>query len=170
MFGHSGGGFTTAETMLADQRISAGADLDGSMAYSQSARDFGRAADEGLDRPFLLMSAGDHSLDTDASWQQFRGYRCGPLCQVHLPDGEHFSYTDYQILLPQLGGAAAAFVGTIDPAHSGRTSQCEKCGKRETEAGCLLACGSYYRQQLGSRTTQSAASASRWTRWMTLMP
>lgn len=118
MFGHSGGGFTTAETMLADQRIRAGADLDGSMAYSQSARDFGRAANEGLDRPFLLMSAGDHSLDTDASWQQFLGHHRGPLCRVHLPDGEHFSYTDYQILLPQLGGAAAAFVGAVDPAHS----------------------------------------------------
>ncbi|MFI5720611.1 alpha/beta hydrolase family protein [Nocardia sp. NPDC051750] len=118
MFGHSGGGFTTAETMLVDQRISAGADLDGSMAYSQSARDFGRAADEGLDRPFLLMSAGDHSLDTDASWQQFLGHHRGPLCRVHLPDGEHFSYTDYQILLPQLGGAATAFVGAIDPTHS----------------------------------------------------
>ncbi|MGW4326797.1 alpha/beta hydrolase family protein [Nocardia sp. NPDC004573] len=118
MFGHSGGGFTTAETMLADQRISAGADLDGSMAYSQSARDFGRAADEGLDRPFLLMSAGDHSLDTDASWQQFLRHHRGPLCRVHLADGEHFSYTDYQILLPQLGGAAAGFVGAIDPAYS----------------------------------------------------
>ncbi|WP_218020322.1 alpha/beta hydrolase family protein [Nocardia sienata] len=120
MFGHSGGGFTTAETMLVDQRISAGANLDGSMAYSQSARDFGRAADEGLDRPFLLMSAGDHSLDTDASWQQFLGHHRGPLCRVHLPDGEHFSYTDYQILLPQLGhtAAAAAFVGTVDPARS----------------------------------------------------
>lgn len=118
MFGHSGGGFTTAETMLVDQRIHAGANLDGSMAYSQSARDFGRAANEGLDRPFLLMSAGDHSLDTDASWKQFLGHHRGPLCRVHLPDGEHFSYTDYQILLPQLGGAAAAFVGAVDPAHS----------------------------------------------------
>ncbi|WP_416562545.1 alpha/beta hydrolase family protein [Nocardia testacea] len=118
MFGHSGGGFTTAETMFADSRIGAGADLDGSMAYSQSARDFGRAADEGLDRPFLLMSAGDHSLDTDASWQQFLGHHRGPLCRVHLADGEHFSYTDYQILLPQLGNTAAAFVGAVDPAHS----------------------------------------------------
>ncbi|MGW0181669.1 alpha/beta hydrolase family protein [Nocardia sp. NPDC003345] len=118
MFGHSGGGFTTAETMLADQRISAGADLDGSMAYSQTARDFGRAADEGLDRPFLLMSAGDHGLDSDASWQQFLAHHRGPLCQVHLPDGEHFGYTDYQSLLPQLGGTAAEFIGTINPADS----------------------------------------------------
>src|SRR3569833_3929737 len=61
MFGHSAGGYTTGETMVHDRRITAGADLDGSMAYSQSARDFGRVAGEGLDRPFLLLSAGDHS-------------------------------------------------------------------------------------------------------------
>jgi hypothetical protein len=64
------------------------------------------------------MSAGDHSLDTDASWQQFLGHHRGPLCQVHLSDGEHFGYTDYQILLPQLGHTAAAFVGAVDPTHS----------------------------------------------------
>jgi hypothetical protein len=64
------------------------------------------------------MSAGDHSPDTDASWQQFLGHHRGPLCQVHLSDGEHFGYTDYQILLPQLGHTAAAFVGAVDPTHS----------------------------------------------------
>ncbi|MBF6320061.1 alpha/beta hydrolase [Nocardia cyriacigeorgica] len=118
MFGHSAGGFTTGEVMIADHRIRAGADLDGSMAYSQSARDFGRVADDGLDRPFLLMSAGDHSAANDASWQQFLATHRGPLCQVHLPDGEHFSYTDYQLLLPQLGEPDPTFVGTIDPTHS----------------------------------------------------
>ncbi|MEV3959628.1 hypothetical protein AB0M34_01835 [Nocardia sp. NPDC050193] len=118
MFGHSGGGFTAGEAMTADRRIRAGADLDGSMAYSQSARDFGRVADEGLDRPFLLMSAGDHSADTDPSWQQFLSTHHGPLCEVHLPEGEHFSYTDYQILLPQMGIHTAAFIGTGDPTHS----------------------------------------------------
>ncbi|MEU4837004.1 alpha/beta hydrolase family protein [Nocardia testacea] len=118
MFGHSGGGFTTAETMFADSRIGAGADLDGSMAYAQSVRDFGRAADESLDRPFLLMSAGDHSLDTDASWQQFLGHHRGPICRVHLPDGEHFSYTDYQTLLSPPRHTTTAFVGAVDPAHS----------------------------------------------------
>lgn len=118
MFGHSGGGFTTGEVMVADPRIDAGANLDGSMAYSQSARDFGRVAGEGLDRPFLLMSAGDHSAADDRSWQQFLSNQRGPLCRVHLPDAEHFSYTDYQFLLPRLDIDAAAFVGAIDPARS----------------------------------------------------
>jgi len=121
MLGHSGGGFTTGETMVSDRRLDAGADLDGSMAYSQSARDYGRVATEGLDRPFLLMSAGDHSAASDGSWQEFLRHQRGPVRQHHLPDGEHFSYTDYQVLLPQLGldpGSIAPFVGTIDPGRS----------------------------------------------------
>lgn len=121
MFGHSAGGFTTAETMVSDPRVDAGADLDGSMAYSRSARDFGRAADEGLDQPFLLLSAGDHSAASDVSWQEFLSHQRGPVRHAHLADGEHFSYTDYQAFLPRLGldpVAVAPFIGTIDAARS----------------------------------------------------
>jgi dienelactone hydrolase len=123
MFGHSAGGFTAGETMVADRRIDAGADLDGSMAHSQSQRIFGRVADEGLYRPFLLMSAGDHSAASDASWQEFLRNQRGWTREVRLPDGEHFSFTDYQTLLPQLGNAPATFVGTIDPALSVATQR-----------------------------------------------
>jgi len=121
MFGHSAGGFTTGETMVSDARIDAGADLDGSMAYSQSARDFGRVANEGLDRPFLLLSAGDHSAASDPSWQEFLSQQRGPVREHHLADGEHFSYTDYQALLPRLGldpAALAPFIGTVDAGRS----------------------------------------------------
>jgi hypothetical protein len=128
MFGHSAGGFTTGETMVADPRIDAGADLDGSMAYSQSTRDFGRAADEGLDQPFLLLSAGNHSAASDGSWQEFLSHQRGPVRQAHLADGEHFSYTDYQALLPQLGldpAALAPFIGTVDAKRSITTQRAQ---------------------------------------------
>lgn len=121
MFGHSAGGFTTAETMLADPRIDAGANLDGSMAYSQRDRIFGQAVEQGLDQPFLLMSAGDHSADTDGSWQEFLSNQRGPVEQRHLAGGEHFSYTDYQFLLPRLGvdpAVTAPWIGDVDAAHS----------------------------------------------------
>ncbi|MCR6489048.1 alpha/beta hydrolase [Amycolatopsis sp. OK19-0408] len=121
MFGHSGGGFTTGETMLTDRRVDAGADLDGSMAYSQSTRDYGRVANEGLDRPFLLLSAGDHSAASDGSWQEFLRHQRGPVREFRLPDGEHFSYTDYQALLPRLGldpAALAPLIGTVAARHS----------------------------------------------------
>ncbi|KDN18090.1 alpha/beta hydrolase family protein [Amycolatopsis rifamycinica] len=126
MFGHSAGGFTTGETMVSDARLDAGADLDGSMAYSQSAREFGRAADEGLDQPFLLLSAGDHSAASDPSWQEFLAHQRGPVRTQHLSDGEHFSYTDYQALLPRLGldpASIAPFVGTVDADRSVATQR-----------------------------------------------
>ncbi|WP_409491791.1 alpha/beta hydrolase family protein [Amycolatopsis sp. cmx-11-12] len=118
MFGHSAGGFTAGETMVEDRRVVAGANMDGSMAHSQSKRIFGRVADEGLDRPFLLMSAGNHSAASDASWQEFLRNQRGWTRETRLPDGEHFSFTDYQTLLPQLGNTPAAFIGTVDPARS----------------------------------------------------
>lgn len=121
MFGHSAGGFTAGETMVGDRRIDAGADLDGSMAYSQSTREFGRVADEGLDRPFLLMSAGGHSAASDASWRAFLEHQRGPVLQLHLPEGRHFSYTDQQLLVPGLGldeAVRTTFVGTVDPVRS----------------------------------------------------
>lgn len=121
MFGHSAGGFTSGETMVSDRRIDAGADLDGSMAYSQGDRDFGRVADEGLDRPFLLMSAGNHSSRTDASWQEFLANQRGWHLRLHLPAARHFSYTDYQAMVPQLGldpVVTEPVIGTVDPARS----------------------------------------------------
>jgi hypothetical protein len=121
MFGHSAGGFTTGETMVSDARLDAGADLDGSMAYSRSNREYGRVADEGLDQPFLLLSAGDHSAASDPSWQEFLAHQRGPVRAQHLPDGEHFSYTDYQVLLPQLGldpATLVPFIGTVEAERS----------------------------------------------------
>jgi predicted dienelactone hydrolase len=125
MFGHSAGGFTAGETMVSDRRIDAGADLDGSMMYSRSAGEFGRVADEGLDRPFLLMSAGDHTAASDPSWQRFLTNHRGWVRQLHLPAGEHFSYTDHQALLPQLvsrldldPAVPEPYIGRVDPARS----------------------------------------------------
>lgn len=125
MVGHSAGGFTAGETMVSDRRIDAGANLDGSMAYDQAAGDFGRVADEGLDRPFLLMSAGDHSAASDLSWQEFLAGHRAWVRQLHLPDGEHSSFTDHQSLVPRLAAhlgldpaVTTPVVGTVDPARS----------------------------------------------------
>jgi dienelactone hydrolase len=53
MFGHSMGGFTTAEAMINETRIDAGANLDGSLDPGS-----GQAATVGVTRPFLLMGGG----------------------------------------------------------------------------------------------------------------
>jgi len=127
MFGHSAGGFTTAEAMLADRRLDAGADLDGSMAYSFGDGDFGDAVTRGLDRAFLLMGAGlsggkPHTHVESADWRSFWANSTGWKLDLYVPDGEHFTFTDHQLLLPQLDAAFAlpdslvtSVIGTVDP-------------------------------------------------------
>lgn len=132
MFGHSAGGFTAGETMLADRRIDAGVDMDGSLAYHVGNRDFGDVAKQGLTRPFLLMGAGtsgsqnqphDHLGAPD--WQAFWDNSTGWKRDLYLAEGEHGSYTDSQAILPQLADRfdlpaelLAQAVGTVDPARS----------------------------------------------------
>lgn len=132
MFGHSAGGFTAAETMLVDARIDAGANLDGSMAYRMSRREYGAAVARGLDRPFLLMGAGasggptrPHTHHWSPTWKAFWGSSSGWKLDLYMPEGEHFSFTDYQVVAPQLqaktflpGAVVSKVLGTVDPGRS----------------------------------------------------
>jgi pimeloyl-ACP methyl ester carboxylesterase len=118
MVGHSMGGFTTAEAMLTDPRIDAGVNLDGSMDPR-----YGQAATQGVTRPFLLMGGGlssgvphnhAHSDDWGSFWSASTGWRR----DVYLPEAEHMSFTDAQVLLPRLDGDFTGMIGTIDPVRS----------------------------------------------------
>ncbi|GAA1042299.1 lipase [Virgisporangium ochraceum] len=129
MVGHSAGGFTAAETMLVDRRLDAGVDLDGSMAFSFGAGDFGEVVHRGLDRPFLLMGAGGadgvphthvHALDWRRFWERSTGWKR----DLYVAAGEHFTFTDVQVLLPPIARAFAlpdaavtGAIGTVDPAR-----------------------------------------------------
>ncbi|SCL43991.1 Alpha/beta hydrolase family protein [Micromonospora citrea] len=127
MFGHSAGGFTTAEAMLADRRLDAGADLDGSMAYSTT--ELGEVAVRGLDRPFLLMGTGlvggrPYTHLDAPDWRAFWANSPGWKRDLYVPDGQHFTFTDHQLLLPQLDaafplpeGLVASLIGTVDPGR-----------------------------------------------------
>ena len=127
MFGHSMGGFTTAETMLTDSRIDAGANLDGSMDPK-----YGQAATRGVDRPFLLMGGGTsgdddhphnhrHAPDWAAFWANSTGWRR----DVYLPAAEHMSFNDTQVVVPQIDRKEplptellTAAIGTVDAERS----------------------------------------------------
>ncbi|MQY24310.1 alpha/beta hydrolase family protein [Nocardia macrotermitis] len=116
MFGHSLGGATAAQAMHDDRRISAGANLDGALAGSVIA--------DGLDRPFLLVSAG-HTRDDDPGWRQFRADSRGPRPRFRLDGAQHLSFCDNQLIVSALATAAgtspaitAQLVGTIDPRDS----------------------------------------------------
>ena len=127
MFGHSAGGFTTAEAMLVDRRIDAGINLDGSMAYSFSNNDFGDAVNRGLDRPFMLMGAGltsgqPHTHLGAPEWKLFWDRSTGWKRDLYVAEGEHLTFTDEQAVLPQLAAAIPVppallqgSIGTVDP-------------------------------------------------------
>jgi predicted dienelactone hydrolase len=117
MFGHSLGGATAAQAMYEDRRIKAGVNLDGTMA--------GAVVDAGLDRPFMLVAAQNHGRDTDPSWARFwvnlRGWRLN----LRLTGAGHNSFSDVQVLIPQLAGVlhlppevVQQLIGTVDPHRS----------------------------------------------------
>jgi predicted dienelactone hydrolase len=109
MFGHSLGGATAAETMLVDGRIRAGIDLDGSL--------FGRAANELIARPFMLI-ASQRGLGEDASLRVFLSHLDASHLALQLAGSGHLTFSDLIVLArplarldPQLPGQFA--VGTI---------------------------------------------------------
>ncbi|MFD2418264.1 alpha/beta hydrolase family protein [Amycolatopsis pigmentata] len=126
MFGQSAGGFTAANAMYTDPRITAGINMDGTMEYTVKldGTNLSEVALHGLDRPFLLMgssSATDGSdIHREPSWAAFWQHQHGWKADVTLNDSAHASFTDAEALVPQLAGRVpattlAAAVGTVDP-------------------------------------------------------
>ncbi|MFF3668717.1 alpha/beta hydrolase family protein [Microtetraspora malaysiensis] len=104
MAGHSLGGDAASATMLADTRVKAGINLDGTISATLPATGLG-------DRPFLLMgSQSDHSPgkdDTwDSTWQNLRGWKRW----LTVAQAEHSSFTDLAIPKSKIGQSAP---GTI---------------------------------------------------------
>jgi EmrB/QacA subfamily drug resistance transporter len=99
MFGHSLGGATAAATMLIDRRIDAGLDMDGFL--------FGKVADTGLKKPFMLFSA-DPGFRSKPNLAQFWGHLKGPRYAVDFAGAAHLAFTDLVFLVPQLAGTEQA--------------------------------------------------------------
>lgn len=96
MAGHSIGGAAASATMVADRRVDAGANLDGTPQVPLPA--------SGLSRPFLMMGAAenhapgiDQKWDTD--WSRLTGWRRW----LTVTGSAHFTFTDYPLLADQLG-------------------------------------------------------------------
>nr|WP_237164773.1 hypothetical protein [Mycobacteroides salmoniphilum] len=111
MVGDSLGGATTAQAMHDDPRIQAGANLDGPI--------LGSVAQDGLDRPLLMLASGDPRWNRD--WPN----NIRPKLAFRLTQTEHMSFTDQQLILPQLATAglltpdtATTLIGTINPERS----------------------------------------------------
>ncbi|MCK7627037.1 acetylhydrolase [Streptomyces sp. RS10V-4] len=120
MFGWSKGATATALVMSQDQRVRAGLSLDGPMQPTVTTD---------LDRPFMLMTAA-YPRATQPSvaefWSHLRGWRLN----VQAEGAVHYSYGDYQVLIPQLAMAVGmndeelrSWIGTLDPARAVRIQQ-----------------------------------------------
>lgn len=114
MFGWSNGGAASARAMRDDPRIKAGADLDGTL--------WGPIAQQGVDRPFLLMTNNSHTDQDDPTLASFLAASTGPRLHLSLADSQHSTFSDLEELVPQLAPAlglapdqVAALVGTLDP-------------------------------------------------------
>ncbi|WP_125726943.1 lipase [Kibdelosporangium aridum] len=123
MVGHSGGGITASRVMQVDRRVDAGINMDGWFSFGYNRPELG------VDRPFMFMGAASspqlpplygkprtHLSEPD--WQKFWQASTGWLLDLNIPTGRHYTYTDAQWLLPQLGGDHTGFLGTVDPVRA----------------------------------------------------
>ncbi|MFB9837344.1 alpha/beta hydrolase family protein [Actinoallomurus acaciae] len=115
MFGHSHGAEATAETMLQDRRITAGAELDGGVSD--------RVAAAGLHSPFMVISgnsAAGHPLTEEnltTLWPRLTGWGRW----LRLRDSGHLSFTDFEIFAPELNtppNTRQQLFGTLDPQRA----------------------------------------------------
>ncbi|MFF8900437.1 alpha/beta hydrolase family protein [Streptomyces lydicus] len=97
MAGHSLGGAAAAATMIADPRVRAGVNMDGS---------FHPAPMPGqINRPFLLLGtaanhpAGGHDTTWEQAWAALGGYKKW----LTVTDADHFSFSDLDLLHQEAG-------------------------------------------------------------------
>lgn len=94
MVGHSMGGASAIPAMLADPRIRAGINMDGTVHVPA----------DGLDRPFLLLGNPRHTPDgRDATWANTWSSLTGWKRWLTVTGSEHSAFTDIPLLFDQLG-------------------------------------------------------------------
>ncbi|GAA3145984.1 putative dienelactone hydrolase [Kribbella aluminosa] len=135
MFGFALGGYTTGTAMLADERILAGANLDGTLQDDRLKGPLGDVAEHGLDRPFLLFGSAETQRTEpgkdyyDKSWAAFWAAQHGGRLNLTLTRSKQKAFTDYQFVFSQLFHAIygedpivttviKALVGSAKPARS----------------------------------------------------
>ncbi|MFE6857595.1 hypothetical protein [Nocardia sp. NPDC057668] len=117
MFGHSLGGSTTVQALHDEPGIRAGVNLDGPV--------LGSVADEGTDKPLLMLAGGRSPWYGQPGWEPFWSNNIGVKLPIGIAGTEHMSFCDQQVILPVLAaagllGAEAAgdAVGDIDARRS----------------------------------------------------
>ncbi|MEU8824111.1 hydrolase [Streptomyces sp. NPDC048636] len=132
MFGQSAGGFAAVQGMHDDRRIAAAANLDGVLAYVRQDHEpghFSTVAEDGVDRPVLLMGMEGNDHRTVPSWGALWDHSTGPRRDLTLRGSRHGAYTDAIALLPRIARrlglpekTVTDVVGTVAP-HRAITTQ-----------------------------------------------
>ncbi|MEU8358246.1 alpha/beta hydrolase [Nonomuraea sp. NPDC048882] len=92
MVGHSIGGYAAAQTMLAEPRIKAGVNLDGTFELA-----------EPIKRPFLLVGTATGHTPEDEKWRQAWAHLTGWKRWITVDGTDHSAFVDYAVLRPALG-------------------------------------------------------------------
>jgi predicted dienelactone hydrolase len=100
MFGHSDGGATTAHALHTDPRITAGANLDGTLWTPEAVA--------GSDRPLLLFGRQDLDPYEANTWAAFRKNQRGPKLQLNLTGSTHLTFIGFAVLVPQAAPSSAS--------------------------------------------------------------
>ncbi|WP_132217137.1 alpha/beta hydrolase family protein [Kribbella steppae] len=102
IYGHSAGG-ATAAVSLEDHRIRAAANLEGYLDTLDG--ELYPIAQHGTSRPLLLAGTdGFRDARFDHTWAAVMSHG-DPVRRVELPDANHWVFTDYAALAPQLQSA-----------------------------------------------------------------
>ncbi|CZT23497.1 related to PAF acetylhydrolase family protein [Ramularia collo-cygni] len=108
MFGHSLGGATAVAAAIADSRLTAAINLDGSM--------FGRALSEGSKVPMLLVAHDGKNITTDPSWDAtWKATKHTPKLAVQILTTEHGSFTDFPMILDVVEGVPQSLRDQLVP-------------------------------------------------------
>ncbi|MFI0975746.1 alpha/beta hydrolase family protein [Streptomyces sp. NPDC021093] len=130
VYGHSAGGTAASEALYEDRRIGAAVNLEGYLDWP--AERPGEAGEllpvtrHGVDRPLLLFGTdGFRNARFDRSWSAMLGHPQGRTAVRRLVGANHWVFTDYASLVPQLQSAGLmtgeerrAMVGAIRPEQS----------------------------------------------------
>ncbi|MEU8890142.1 alpha/beta hydrolase [Streptomyces sp. NPDC048442] len=130
VYGHSAGGTAASEALYEDRRIGAAVNLEGCLDWP--AERPGEAGEllpvtlHGVDRPLLLFGTdGFRNARFDRSWSAVHGHPQGRTAVHRLDGANHWVFTDYASLVPQLQSAGLmtgeerrAMVGAIRPERS----------------------------------------------------
>ena len=102
IYGHSAGG-ATAAVSLDDRRIRAAVNLEGYLDSLDG--ELYPIAQHGTDKPLLLAGTdGFRDARFDRTWAAVMSHG-GPVRRIELPDANHWVFTDYAALTPQLQSA-----------------------------------------------------------------